>query len=157
MALATNCRTIKEIPVKDIEKTQVKDSIIYNTIDSIRIIPIERIVNVTLPNQISELETSLAKSQAYTDSLGFLHHHIENKKTFIQHIHKEETLHSKSDTTYIKKTVPYKVIEKEKYIPKFYKFTLYYFIITCIIFVIFIFIKIKTFGYKNLITYFCRK
>ena len=136
IGLMANCSTVQKIPVENKYEIVKKDSIIYTVKDSVNIIPIEKIVNKTLPDQKSSLETSLAKSEAYTDSLGFLHHSIENKKQFTQHIHKEEKETVKTDSVYVEKPVPYEVVVEKPYIPKFYKFTLYWFIATVILLIL---------------------
>ena len=141
LALITACGVTKPHTVTNEIRYVYKDSTIFHVIDSIRTIPIEKIINKTLPDQKSSLETSLAKSEAYTDSLGFLHHTLENKKQFSQHVHKEEKEKVKIDSIYIKVPVPYEVEKPVKYIPKFYKFTLWYFIGTIIIIILYFFLK----------------
>ena len=143
IGLMANCSTVQKIPVENKYEIVKKDSIIYTVKDSVNIIPIEKIVNKTLPDQKSSLETSLAKSEAYTDSLGFLHHTLENKKQFTQHIHKEEKEKIKIDSVYVEKPVPYEVVVEKPYIPKFYKFTLYWFIATVILLILGIYLKFK--------------
>ena len=143
IGLMANCSTVQKIPVENKYEIVKKDSIIYTVKDSVNIIPIEKIVNKTLPDQKSSLETSLAKSEAYTDSLGFLHHTLENKKQFTQHIHKEEKEKIKTDSGYVEKPVPYEVVVEKPYIPKFYKFTLYWFIATVILLILGIYLKFK--------------
>lgn len=143
IGLMANCSTVQKIPVENKYEIVKKDSIIYTVKDSIRTIPIEKIINKTLPDQKSSLETSLAKSEAYTDSLGFLHHTLENKKQVTQHIHKEEKETVKTDSVYVEKPVPYEVVVEKPYIPKFYKFTLYWFIATVILLILGIYLKFK--------------
>lgn len=143
IGLMANCSTVQKIPVENKYEIVRKDSIIYTIKDSVNIIPIEKIINKTLPDQKSSLETSLAKSEAYTDSLGFLHHTLENKKQFTQHIHKEEKEKIKTDSVYVEKPVPYEVVVEKPYIPKFYKFTLYWFIATVILLILGIYLKFK--------------
>lgn len=126
-----------------------KDSTIINIRDSVVTIPVEKVINVTLPGQESELETSLAKSKAYTDTLGFLHHNLENKKSFTQHIHTEQQLTSKQDTVYIKEPVPYEVIVDKPYIPSIHKIALVYLIVSVLGFIIFCILKFKL--------YYCKK
>ena len=83
------------------DSTAIKDSVVYITI------PKEEIVNVTLPNQVSHLHTSLAESTASTDSLGFLHHTLKNRSSEKipvivfnkEFYHKAESMASKSDLT----------------------------------------------------------
>lgn len=145
VAITASCGVCKKTTtvVKEEIHHIYKDSTIINVRDSVVTIPVEKVINVTLPGQESELETSLAKSKAYTDTLGFLHHNLENKKSFTQHIHTEQQLTSKQDTVYIKEPVPYEVIVDKPYIPKFYKFTLYWFIGTVLLIILFLFLKIR--------------
>ena len=139
IGLIANCSTVKKIPIENKYQIIKKDSIIFSIRDSVKIIPIEKIMNVTLPTQTSNLETSLASSKAYTDSLGFLHHTLENKKIFKQHTHTEEKETVKVDSVFVKVPEPYKVEVRVKYVPWFYKFTLWWFIIS-IFGIIFIFL-----------------
>lgn len=79
----SSCCIFKKIPVETHyrdstiisykDSTVIKDSIAYVTI------PVENVINVTMPNQVSNLHTSLAESTAFTDSLGFLHHTLKNR------------------------------------------------------------------------------
>ena len=81
--LVSSCGLFKRIPVETHyrdsvivsykDSTIVKDSIAYVTI------PVEQYINVTLPGQTSHLQTSLAESTAFTDSLGLLHHTLRNR------------------------------------------------------------------------------
>lgn len=81
--LISSCGLFKKIPVETHyrdstivtykDSTVIKDSIAYVAI------PVEQVVNITLPNQTSYLHTSLAESEAFTDSLGFLHHTLRNR------------------------------------------------------------------------------
>lgn len=137
--LMANCSTIKEIPTET--HHIFKDSTIIKIKDSIRIIPIEKVINVTLPNQISELETSLATSKAYTDTLGFLHHHLENKKLTSISTHQEVIETVKTDSIFIEKPIPYSVIKEIPVIPKFYKFTFWWFIFTILTIFLYFFLK----------------
>ena len=70
------------------EETNVRDSLVLHIKDSVAIqyVPVEVPVPVEVMREIvpaqdsSHLETSVAESTAYIDSLGFLHHSLENKK-----------------------------------------------------------------------------
>lgn len=83
VAILQSCGIFKRIPdkinVRDSTSIQYKDSTVIK--DSIVYVPVpvENVVNVTMPNQTSYLTTSLAESTAYTDSLGFLHHNLKNR------------------------------------------------------------------------------
>lgn len=152
IVLSLNCSTTKYIPLEKEEITHQKDSIVYIFKDSVIITPVERVINITFPNQISDLETTLAKSNAYTDSLGFMHHTLENKTNVMK---QKETIiqyKEKIDTTYIKIQEPYEVEVPVKYIPKFYKFTFYWFWITLLIVGLTLFLKIRTLLTKSIFT-----
>lgn len=137
------CATQTHIPIETKYEIVKKDSTVFSIKDSLVIVPIEKIVNKTLPDQKSSLETSLAKSEAYTDSLGFLHHTLENKQQFTQHIHKEEKETVKKDSVFVEKPVPYEVEKPVKYIPKFYRFTFWWFILTILGLILFLYLKFK--------------
>ncbi len=70
------------------EETNVRDSVVLHIKDSVSIqyVPVEVPVPVEVMREIvpaqdsSHLETSVAESVAFIDSLGFLHHSLENKK-----------------------------------------------------------------------------
>ena len=79
----TSCGLFKRIPVETHvrdsvsitykDSTIIKDTLVYVTV------PVEQYVNITLPGQTSTLQTSLAESTAFTDSLGLLHHTLKNR------------------------------------------------------------------------------
>lgn len=110
--------------------THIRDSVVVNVVDStvirdsVRVIPIERYVNITMPNQESALETTIAKSKAYTDSLGFLHHTLENKQDIIYKYIEVEKWKTRDSLIYVEKEVPVEV--EVRYVPKIYKFTMWF-------------------------------
>lgn len=89
------------------EETNVKDSLVLHIKDSVAIkyVPVEVPVPVEVMREIvpaqdsSHLETSVAESTAYIDSLGFLHHSLENKKgsTVSTTVPVEEHFHSEQE------------------------------------------------------------
>lgn len=99
-------------------------------------IPIENHRIVT-PTKKSHLETSVAESDAEIDSLGMLHHTLNNKKdsikTKIQYI--DRIVYK--DSIQIKE-VPFEVEKPVPYVPKFYQFTFIFFLG----FVLFIIVKV---------------
>lgn len=86
LILAGCCVTKPTLPQKDSTVVHVRDSV--NIID--RVVTRDSVVYIELPVESSQnilptfvpshLETSLAKSDAYVDSLG-LHHTLKNKST----------------------------------------------------------------------------
>lgn len=61
-----------------LKNTEYRQQIIIDSLRNVAL-PRERSQNVLPTDQRSELETSFARSFAWTDSLGLLHHVIENK------------------------------------------------------------------------------
>ena len=137
--MASSCGVTKPI-VKEEIIYHHKDSTVFNIRDSVVVIPIEKIINIT-PEQYSELETSMAKSEAYTDTLGLLHHTLENKKGVTTQFKYVDRYIEKTDTCYIKEPIPYEVEKLVPFIPKFYKFTLWWFIISVLLIVLKIYLK----------------
>ena len=76
----------KQLPVVQVEKTVIKDSLIY--IKDTIYIPLpteEKEVKTTADS--SHLETSLAKSDAWIDSTGHLNHTLKNKEVVYKYIY----------------------------------------------------------------------
>lgn len=75
-----SCRTVPEPAVPDVpvQIITVHDTTVIVRHDSITLIPVEQ-SSAVLPSDSSHLETSLAVSDAWTDTLGLLHHTIRNK------------------------------------------------------------------------------
>ena len=112
-----------------------KDSLIIQT----------KLVSVAIPNEShtiitkskSHLETSVATSDAEIDSLGMLHHTLNNKKDSIRtKIHYVDKISYRDSIE--TKEVPVEVKVPVRYIPKFYQFTFAFFVI----FVLFIVVKL---------------
>lgn len=132
--LLIGCSTPRLIPSSNI-KIVSKDSLVINT----------KLVSIAIPNEShsiitkkkSHLETSVATSDAEIDSLGMLHHTLNNKKDSlkreIQYL--DKIVYRDSITT---KEVPVEVKVPVRYIPKFYQFTFAFFVI----FVLFIVVKL---------------
>ena len=138
------CATQTHIPIETKYEIVKKDSTVFNIKDSVVIVPVERIIDIVPVYDTLRLETTLAKSEAYIDTtLHLLRGKIENKKQFAQHTHKEEKETVKTDNAYVEKPVPYEVVVEKPYIPKFYKFTLYWFIATVILLILGIYLKFK--------------
>lgn len=138
--LLGSCGCLHHLPPAE-NNVNVKDSVRIEIRDSINWIPKEKIVNITLPNQESNLETSLAKSQAYTDSLGFLHHNLENKEGVkTKYVYKDRIQYR--DSIQIKE-VPYPVEKPVKYVPKIYKWSMAFSIFVILLIAVWIYFKIR--------------
>lgn len=103
--ILTSCRTTRqETPQPPVELLIIRDSTVINRIDSITIIPVER--SMSVGRDSSHLETSLAESDAWTDSTG-LHHNIRNKAG-IQKVTKSDIRYIIKDSIH-ERPVPYPV------------------------------------------------
>lgn len=94
----------------------------------------------------SRLETAVAVSYAEIDSVGFLHHSLENKKVSLEKeiVFKDRVIEKRVE---VEKEVPVEVEVPVKYVPGYYKWMerLFYGLIG--LFVIFILLKVH-FGFK---------
>lgn len=141
IALLTILMTACSTPTQVQTVYNYRDSTIINYKDSTIITPVEKITNITLPDQKSELETSLAASTAFTDSLGLLHHSLENKKDIIyKYIYKDRERIVR-DTVRIQ--VPVEVKVPVRYVPRIYSFTFWGVVVLLLGFVAYLVIKQK--------------
>lgn len=107
LMVATGCGCYKHIPVvetviRDSVAVHVKDSTIFH-IDTIKVaIPDESRAAIIASSDSSHLETSVATSDAYIDSLGRLHHSLNNKAgaTLEKEIQVPETFHTQDTETF---------------------------------------------------------
>lgn len=105
---------VRYVPVHS--DTNVRDSVIVSYRDSIRVIPIERIVDIVAEYDTLYLETSLAEAKAYVDSNNHcLKGEIQNKKE-IEYRYIKETVYETKDSI-IFQTKPYPVEKPVKYVP----------------------------------------
>lgn len=98
------------------------DSTVVNVRDSVVLIPIERIVDVTAQYDTLYLSTTIAESKAYVDTtLHLLKGEIHNKDTyqFKERVEYVDRVIEKTDSVYVEKPI---VQEKVKYktIPLFW-------------------------------------
>ncbi len=125
LCIATSCGLCKHTSAHS--ETDVKDSLSFHTTDSTSVkdeisvrdstvsvpLPVESsqsVMPVILP---SHLETSLAESDAYVDSLG-LHHTLKNKETEVEvHVPVTEHYHYESHTHLADSTAMHSDSEKE--------------------------------------------
>lgn len=83
MLMFTSCGTVKHQPTTNTQTTTIiKDSLIVRTDTLVIPVPVESHSSVAY--QHSRLETSVAWSEAEVDTLGLLHHQIENKPTALK-------------------------------------------------------------------------
>ena len=105
----------KHIPIKEEIIYTYKDSTVINTIDSIKIIPVERVVDLVPVYDTLYLSTSLAESKSYVDTVNhILRGSITNKSTFSQHIKYEWKEHTVYKDSLVYEPQPYPVQVKVK-------------------------------------------
>ncbi len=143
--MLNSCSVQRQIPSTNI-KIIYKDSLVIHT-DLVSIpLPQER-KNIITKNRKSHLETSVAYSDAEIDSLGFLHHSINNKndslKKEIQYVDRIQVRDS-----LIVKEVPFEVEKEVKYIPRVYLATFY--ICLTELFLLFLYLLYRFKGFKLL-------
>lgn len=110
LCILSGCGVQKHIPVvqtviRDSVAVHVKDSTIFH-IDTVKVaIPDESRAAIIASSDSSHLETSVATSDAYIDSLGRLHHSLDNKAgaTLEKEIQVPETFHSQDTETFHEK------------------------------------------------------
>jgi hypothetical protein len=107
---------VRYIPVHS--DTNVRDSVIVSYRDSIRVIPIERIVDIVAEYDTLFLETSLAKSVAYVDTnTHSLKGTIENKQAVQYRYVTEYKTEYRDSIVFQEKPYPVEKIVRESYIP----------------------------------------
>jgi len=83
--ILTGCGVCRKQPpkvetiIRDSTILHIKDSTAIHYIDVEFPVPVEVMREIVPGQDSSHLETSIAQSDAYIDSLGFLHHSLENK------------------------------------------------------------------------------
>lgn len=110
LVVATGCGCYKHFPP---QQQEVRDSVAVHIVDSIAIkyvtveveIPHETSSAIVASSDSSHLETSLAVSDSYIDSLGHLHHTLKNKDLKLEkEIPVEEHYHSLVATDHFQET-----------------------------------------------------
>ena len=138
------CSTTRYVPVKEVEKevTNHKDSI--RIMDSIVVIPVERIVDVAPVYDTLKLETTQARAKAYVDTtLHLLRGSIENKDKAKTEVREVVKFVERTDTLYIDKPVPYEVEKQVRYVPAIYKLSLIFMIATIVLTIIRLILRYK--------------
>ncbi len=127
----SSCGLFKHTPkeryvdvIRYVDSTMWHDTTIYKEI------PVERIINIIPVGDSSFLETSMAESNAWVDTLG-LHHTLKNKEGEIPvKVQWKEKVVYKDSIQVKEKLVPYKVVETK--IPKSYWWLLGFAILTVV-------------------------
>lgn len=132
--LISGCSSIRYIPSSTVRIVS-KDSLYVHT--ELVSVPIPLESHSVITKKKSHLETSVATSDAEIDSLGMLHHTLNNKKDSIKIKIQYVDRIVYRDSIQIKE-VPVEVEVKVPYIPKFHQFTFILFWI----FVLFVIVKL---------------
>ena len=139
----SSCSCFKHIPREEIHYVQ-KDSTILKIVDSIRIIPVEKVIDIVHTYDTLKLETSLASSTAFVDTTTHtLKGKIENKKGVEKCVKIVEKYVEKCDTIYVKVPVTVEVEKPVKYIPNFFWGTLVYAVLVSLLFAVKIYLKLR--------------
>ena len=128
------------ITPKEEIKITLRDSVVIK--DSIRIVPIEVVKEISPQYDTLIMETSLAKSKSWIDTANkSLRGEIINKQQKQQRERIEIRYIEKTDTIKIVEPMPYP--EPEPYVPKIYKYSMGFSIIVIVVLGLLIFLKIK--------------
>lgn len=136
------CATTKPniITPKEEIKITLRDSVVIK--DSIRIVPIEVVKEISPQYDTLIMETSLAKSKSWIDTANkSLRGEIVNKQQNQQRERIEIRYIEKIDTIKIVEPIPYP--EPEPYVPKIYKYSMGFSIIVIVVLGLLVFLKIK--------------
>lgn len=145
-ALLMGCAKTVYVPVQGENKIEYRDSIIHIK-DTVKVpIPVEKVVEVIPELDTSRLETSVAYSEAYLDTI--------NKKLTHTLKNKEKALNVKLDTIvrveyvnqYIEKPVIQEVKVEVPYVPKPYKYSMWFSVIVVLFIGVRIYLKFKSGG-----------
>lgn len=135
-------KKIQQVPVREIEKIEYRDSIIHVR-DTIKIfLPIEE-KEISTRRDSSHLETSIAKSDAWIDNSGNLNHTLKNKRDKPLETIRDTIFITNNVTEYKGKEVPVEVPVPEPYIPKIFWYITIYAAICATITIVKIIIKFK--------------
>lgn len=112
------CGVAKPVVPGPSNQVNVRDSIVYNIIDSTVIRPVEVIKDIVPVYDTLHLETSLAEAQAYVDtSLHVLRGSIKNKEGYTQKIKYVDRIEYRDSIQIVKEPYP---VEIEKIVHKHY-------------------------------------
>lgn len=120
MLMITGCgiNRVIQVPVETKRDSVVIEKIVER-LDTVKVeIPGEKVY--VIREDSSHLETAVAISDAVVDSLGLLHHSLENKKTELKKeiVYKDKIIEKRVE---VEKEVPVEVKVPVKYVPDYYK------------------------------------
>lgn len=139
------CGLFKHTPPAYNDHTEVhyKDSIRWHDSTVFKEIPVEKIVNIVPVGDSSHLETSLAISDAWADTMG-LHHTLNNKEGSIPvKVQWRDRIIYKDSIQIKEKPVPYEVVKEKEIIPKSYWYFLGFTILVVAYWIVRIILKIR--------------
>ena len=141
MLMLLGCGTAQHLPQTTTQVvTVVKDSIVVRTDTLVIPVPVESHSSVAY--QHSRLETTVAWSEAEVDTLGLLHHQIENKPTALK---KEVVYLDRVKTEYrdslVVKEVPVEVEKIREVVPKWCWYLLALDVLAVIALGVFVYLK----------------
>lgn len=146
MFLMVGCGLIhpRYVPVES-KRDSVYIETLIERVDTVKVdVPGESVF--VIRRDSSRLETAVAVSYAEIDSVGFLHHSLENKKVSLEKeiVFKDRVIEKRVE---VEKEVPVEVEVPVKYVPGYYRWMerLFYGLLGII--VIFILLKVH-FGFK---------
>lgn len=126
------------------EHIVIRDSVVVNYRDCVRVIPVEKIVDIVPQYDTLKMETSLASSTAYVDTnTHTLKGKIENKKGVEKCVKIVEKYMEKCDTIFVKVPVTVEVEKPVKHIPKFFWGTLVYAVLLTLLFAVKIYLNFR--------------
>lgn len=141
MFLMVGCGIIhpRYVPVES-KRDSVYIETLIERVDTVKVdVPGERVF--VIRRDSSRLETAVAVSYAEIDSVGFLHHSLENKKVSLEKeiVFKDRVIEKRVE---VEKEVPVEVEVPVRYVPGYYKWINIVF--WCLVgsFVIFILLKV---------------
>lgn len=112
------CKRVQYVPVETSKDSVIIEKVVERT-DTVNIeVPGERVY--VIKQDSSHLETAVAISDAVVDSLGLLHHSLENKDVELKKeiVYKDKIIEKRVE---VEKEVPVEVKVPVKYVPDYYK------------------------------------
>ena len=142
--MITACAAVKEVPVTTTTNTVTNYIDSLRIRDSIRIIPIERYVDIVRPLDTLRMSTSIAEAECYLDvDLNMLRGEIRNKQGILNEYHSEEHLTAKSDTLEVEKEVPVYIDKIEYKTPRWAWYSLIFNILGILCLSLCLYLKVK--------------
>lgn len=131
------------VPTENTHRIEYRDSIVH-IVDTLKVeIEKEKIVEVKPIIDTSRLETKIAISEAFVDTVSMkLHHTLKNKPNGLK-MAIDTVVIVKTKTEYLEKPVIQEIEVPVKYIPKVFWFTLWFSILGVIFIIIKIYLKFK--------------